>query len=238
MDRYGYYGNVSYQDQNRYRAYYQGLNGVSMYGMRGVGALRSGGYAGAPGRMVDAPSMNGRQQAEALMMKLEGVSMAGSSYGLRGAGMNGAGLGTISDRALCTMLSTLGVAVVQAAGTGVIGARPTTPTSVTKPDGSRAVEPPEHLAARQRAWDQAHNALASGSNVATALTNLCNLIEEPVAPGAPAPTGPTQAELDAARMDLMRLQAQQGSGMSDTTKIALGVGGVAVVGALAYFALR
>lgn len=96
MDRYGFPGNVSYADQNRYLAYSHNV-GVNMHGLgqtlagyRSPNAMPSGNYVGAPGRFVGSRRLTSRGSDFALMRGLGMIPSGVPDYGIRMGGLGDA----------------------------------------------------------------------------------------------------------------------------------------------------
>ena len=101
-DRYGYYGEVSYQNQNRFRPY-------SIAGLGSIPAVASGGYRGQPGKLIYPRPVPSRERDRALFGALD-IRLAGPGFGA-------------TDREICATLTQVGGGLVSAA-TSAFGAQP------------------------------------------------------------------------------------------------------------------
>lgn len=94
-DRYGYYGEVSYQDQNRFRPY-------SIAGLGSIPAVASGGYRGQLGKLVFPQPRQAREMDRTLLRALD-IQLAGPGLG-------------VTDREMCNTLLTTSGALATAVG--------------------------------------------------------------------------------------------------------------------------
>lgn len=206
MDQYGFPGDVSYMNQNRFMPYHRGL---------GTTALRGDSYRGALGKRVRMGSVSARADDAALFNSL-GITLAGS------------GLGSVSDREMCRILTTTGGALIGAIGGAAIGERPT----------RRAGESDTSFNRRVADWETAtRTATAAGTSI-TAAAELCNLIDEAETTATTENTGMSELEILQARLALEQLYAQQTAAKPAIPQSALVVGGLAVAGLAAFILLR
>lgn len=224
FDRYGYFGEVSYKDQNRFRPYsIKGL-GQDLLGVRGLGSIPSvpsGSYRAQLGKLIPPPQRPSRELDAALFGMLD-VQFAGR-------GINGVGLG-LTDRELCNTLLTTSGQLATAAGSA-FGPQPT----------RRAGETQAAYESRLRDWQIQTRTASVGGNALTAASNLCNLIDEAQQPAPKTPSSTSDWQLMQAREELRRLYEQQSgrsaSGISTNTLLLVG-GGLAAAAAVYFLFLR
>lgn len=209
MDRYGYFGEVSYRGQNRFRPYsaLTGLTGLSAVPR----AVPSGDYRGALGKIV-------RNDMYTRPSRLNDLAV------FRGLGITPAGLGA-TDREVCsTLLNTAGQ-LTTAVGTAAAGSRPT----------RRSGESTSSYESRLRTWETSTRTTGGAGAGLSTVSALCNLINEAETPTGGASGQTTNDwELMRARAELQRMYAQQApqsSGISTNTLLLVGGVGIAAVAA-------
>lgn len=221
---FGFPGEVSFLHQNRIRAPYKGCADVTGVQLGAINALPSGTYRGAPGLRTTRTSMfmRNRDRDVSAFAQL-GIPLTGP------IGLSSSGLG-VTDREACAALSTTGGGIYAAVAAAVGASQP------------NATQAQRDAAARLTAQ------LTAGGAGVSALSNLCNLINQQPAVGGGDPNVLIQQALAAAQQQA-RAQALWAAGatqsasfslssMSSGTKIALGVGAAAIVGLGAWFLLK
>ena len=216
---YGFYGDVTFPRQNRFKAYDRSNNGLG--GVRPV--LSGSGYRAALGKVV-RPGMASARQLDYNMF---------ARMGIRPAGIGGGGLGA-TDREICSILTSTAGALTSGVTQAALGARPT----------QRAGETNSAFNRRLTDWEtQTRVGSTAGTSLTTA-SRLCDLIDQADTSQGSNPSvqgGPSAWELAAARSELARLysqQQQQAPAGMDWTKIAIGAGILGAVGLAAYVILK
>lgn len=225
---FGFPGEVSYLHQNRIRAPYKGcadVTGVSLQldGFGRVQPLPSGTYRGAPGLRTRTSMYQRNRDRDVSAFAQIGIPLTGP------IGLSSTGLG-VTDREACQALSTTGGGIYAAVAAAVGASQP------------NATQAQRDAAARLTAQ------LTAGGAGISALSNLCNLINQQPAVGGGDPNALIQQALAQAQQQAQAsalwaaAQGQSASfslaSMSSGTKIALGVGAAAVVGLGAWFLLK
>lgn len=238
---YGFPGDVSFVGQDRYLAYYNGPAGSPAPARFGnVRPVLSGNYTGAPGKRI-MRQMTTRERDGAMFASL-GIRMAGPRYdssGVRAMALRGGGLGDMS-RADCNTLMTTASALATLASAATRAGIPQPPTRRT--GESNAAFETRLRSYRQRYGDRLDAALAltTGGQALSASASLCNLIDETQPPVTVPDSSSRSGELSAWERALMSRSSSQtssGGGISTQT-VVLGVGALAVAGAVAYFLLK
>lgn len=205
MDSLGYFGEVSYRGQNRFRPYYAGTAGLGS-----IPAIPSGGYRGAPGRLVQPREVRSRDLDMALFGGL-GITVAGVGLGL-------------TDRERCQAGMSVGGSLARVA-TAAAGPRPT----------RRVGESADSYNRRVSEWEIATRVSSTSGEVFAAGSTVCNLIEES-SNTASSSSGSSNNDWAAMRNQYYGQpppQQQAGGGVSTQTLMLIG-GGLLVAGA-AYF---
>jgi hypothetical protein len=224
---FGFPGEVSYLHQNRIRAPYKGcadVTGVSLQldGLGRVQPLPSGTYRGAPGLRTRKTMYRNRDRDVSAFAQI-GIPLTGP------IGLSSTGLG-VTDREACQALSTTGGGIYAAVAAAVGASQP------------NATQQQRDNAARLTAQ------LTAGGAGISALSNLCNLINQQPAVNGGDPNlliqqALQQAQQQAQASALWAAQQQQSaalslSSMSTGTKLALGAAAVGVIGLGAWFLLK
>ena len=241
MDRYGFPGDVSFVGQNRLKAYYDGPAGqpapAALGSVRPV--LSGSGYRGAIGKQVNMHGFGSARQHDAGILRALGIRhMAGPRHdgnAVRMASLAGVNLGDLS-RADCNTLMTT-------AGSLSTLASAATRAGVPAPPSRTAGESTAAFEARLRTYRQRYQgqldaalALTTGGQALSTMASRSILIDEASPAGVPSSTSPEPSAWEIAAAQAA-LNANTSRAVSPTT-IALGVGAVAVVGAVAYLLLK
>lgn len=209
MDRYGFYGEVSYMNQNRFRPY-------SIAGLGSLQPVLSGQYRGQPGRLLMPQQRPSRELDRALFRSLD-VQLAGPGFGA-------------TDREICSALTTAGGGILSAAS-GAFGPQPVRRVGETQTAYETRLR---EWQIATRTTTVAGNVTSSAS----ALCNLIDQADQP-APSSPTNTANDWELMAArAELQRLYAQAGSppAPGISNQTLMLIG-GGIAIA-AIAYLLLK